>query len=130
MGYEIAPWHERERKRQEGPPSYGLVPLNRTLTNEDGTWLRPTSPFPLVDVWVWEDEPNRDEERLEVVYRDGQLFLGTDGCAMDWILVVSGPERGHVWNRADVGAQPCVPPADFLDWYERWLDRRPYWPNS
>ncbi|MCP4198521.1 MAG: hypothetical protein GY762_15345 [Proteobacteria bacterium] len=46
---------------------------------------------------------------------------------MDWILIVTGPEREKVWNRADVGAQPCVPARDFLSWYEYWLDGGKDW---
>ncbi len=61
------------------------------------------------------------------MFFDGHLYLGTEGCGEDWVLVVSGPERGCVWNLSDVGAVPCTPPSDFLEWYERWLDGRSYW---
>lgn len=37
---------------------------------------------------------------------DGALFLGDDGCGMYWALIVTGAQRGYVWNICDVGAQP------------------------
>jgi hypothetical protein len=120
----------RQRVDREGPPHYGLRPLAETLVDEDGDPLRPAAPFPLTGAWVWEDEPDPDQERLRAVFQDGHLYLGTEGCGEDWIVVVAGPERGRVWDRADVGAQPCDPPCDFLDWYERWLDGKPYWPPA
>ena len=120
-----------------GPPHYGLNTLAQSVQripdgqHEPGNtpFLRPHLPFPLFEPWIWEDENlgDRDDVRFQAVYNDGHLFLGTDGCAMDWILVVSGPERGNVWNRADVGAQPCVPSRDFATWYEYWLDGGQDW---
>jgi hypothetical protein len=48
------------------------------------------------------------------------------GAGMDWLLIVAGLDRGHVWWRDEYGAQPCEPWATFLDWHERWLDNRPF----
>jgi len=119
-----------------GPPKYGLNTLAQSVQRSshghdeisNKPSLRPHLPFPLTEPWVWEDEDLEDNDaRLHAVYNDGHLFLGTDGCAMDWILVVAGPERGRVWNRADVGAQPCVPARDFASWYEYWLDGGQDW---
>ena len=53
--------------------------------------------------------------------RHGCIFLGTDGCGMDWILIVNGPERGNVWMVCGEGVLPTVPKRDFLTWYEDWL---------
>ncbi|MFE6225561.1 hypothetical protein [Streptomyces sp. NPDC057854] len=36
----------------------------------------------------------------------GSLLLGTDGCGMDWHLIVTGPQRGHVWLIDEIGAIP------------------------
>jgi hypothetical protein len=51
------------------------------------------------------------------VYAYGSLLLGTDGCGMYWHLIVTGPQRGHVWlidqNRAmPFGTRPgtCLMP--------------------
>jgi len=114
----------------DGPPAYGLASLSETSQTEGDLAFRPDLPFPLAAVWVWEDEITWSKELpkpLVPIYFHGHLYLGTDGCAMDWILVVTGPERGKVWNRADVGAQPCVPARDFLSWYEYWLDGGEDW---
>jgi hypothetical protein len=114
-----------EYERREGPPHYGLQPLERTAVAYGGHQLRPSRPFPLTADWQWEDEPEPDQALKEAVFNDGHLFLGTQGCGEDWLLVVTGSERGRIWNRADVGAGPCN--LNFLDWYERWLDGRPLW---
>ncbi len=58
---------------------------------------------------------------------DGTLVLGHDGCGMYWHLVITGPERGQVWQITDVGAQPCAPRRDFFSWYEYWLDGHDDW---
>ncbi len=32
----------------------------------------------------------------------GVLYLGTDGCGEDWRLVVTGEQRGQLWNCSEV----------------------------
>ncbi len=54
----------------------------------------------------------------------GTLSLGTQGCSFETLLIVTGPYRGRVVN---VDGELSGPPyltrdADFLAWYERWLD--------
>ncbi len=114
-----------EQKRREGSPYYGLQPLERTVVADRGCMLRPGVAFPLTTTWIWGTEPEPDEARIKATYTDGHLFLGTDGCGMDYLLIVTGPQRGCIWDRADGGA--CLLSLDFLDWYEQWLDGRPYW---
>ena len=111
----------------DGPPHYGLRPLSRTIQKDNGEILRPQNPFPLKEYWVWEDDEEVDETLLDSVFLDGLLYLGTDGCAQDWVLIVSGEERGNIWQIADVGAQPCAPRLDFLSWYQHWLQGRGNW---
>jgi hypothetical protein len=41
---------------------------------------------------------------------------------MDWTLIVTGRERGRMWNIEGQGAQPCAPSRAFLDWYLLWLE--------
>jgi hypothetical protein len=62
----------------------------------------------VTQAWQWERDPHA-EAHIERVYRDGHLYLGTDRCGMDWLLIVAGPDRGHVWRRDEYGAQPCEP---------------------
>ncbi|MFJ8042368.1 SMI1/KNR4 family protein [Kitasatospora sp. NPDC096147] len=97
----------------DGPPHYGLLPL--TQTPSDWGAGRPerllAEPFPLTTTWIWEDDEEVASEeayeaRVGPVFNHGSLLLGTDGCGMYWHLVVTGPQRGHVWLVTESGALP------------------------
>ncbi|WP_344596235.1 hypothetical protein [Actinomadura vinacea] len=112
-----------------GPPFYGLVRLDHSV--EPGN--APARPFPLTAPWLWEGAPEAGEaERLSAAaVEDGTLYLGTDGCAMDWRLVVTGRHRGHVWQFTDVGVQPFGAPfghttaaPGFGGWVRHWAAGR------
>jgi hypothetical protein len=70
------------------------------------------------------------EQRYEDPPGPGQMFLpGTlqiayHGCTLYTQLVVTGPARGRLFNLdCDGSVGPyVVEDADFLAWYERWLD--------
>lgn len=79
------------------------------------------------------DESDADEEdddaaeaaflaALERVY-GGLLLLGTQGCNYYHALILNGEYRGRIVNLSMEFEQPvfCYE-ADFLCWYERWLD--------
>lgn len=103
----------------------------------------PSEPFPLTEAWLWEEDPEPpgiadaevdEDELVERVYSHGSIVLGTDGCAMNWHLVVSGPHRGHVWLTSDVGAMPfgaefghTAGAPGFAGWVRYWAanDGRP-----
>ncbi|ATY98048.1 SMI1/KNR4 family protein [Streptomyces cavourensis] len=101
-----------------GPPFYGLLPLAQTPS--DWGSGRPerllSEPFPLTEAWPWEaeeseaelseEEYQQCEDRRSPVFDHGSLLLGTDGCGMYWHLIVTGPERGHVWLIDENGAIP------------------------
>lgn len=116
----------------DGPPTYGLMRLG-TIPNhmppeyaQDWRELPHIGkPFPLTDVWVWEEE-EYDEARQDAA-RHGTLNLGDDGCGMYWLLVVTGAMRGQVWTHTDVGVCPQNPGRDFLQWVEAWLDGVWWW---
>lgn len=109
----------------EGPPYYGLLSLGEVPERYDRSAADVLKnlhkPFPLTTYWVWEDEQEQKPELHEAI-NHGNLVLGTDGCAMYWLLIITGPEHGQIWPRADVGIQPCAPRGEFLSWYEYWLD--------
>ncbi|WP_406369691.1 hypothetical protein [Streptomyces sp. NBC_01550] len=68
---------------------------------------------------MWEDDSDQFEdadEILEQVYNHGSIVLGTDGCAMNWHLIVTGPHRGHVWLITDVGAVPFGEQFGYTTW--------------
>lgn len=110
-----------------GPPEYGLRPLGTGeswWTDEQrAAWQHFRAirrPFPFAQPWCWEDEAAPDPVRLAAVY-DGSLYLGTDGCGMDWALMVTGPQRGYVWQFSEAGILPCRPAMTFCEWFRQWL---------
>ena len=111
-----------------GPPEYGLLPLGEIcadlLPAEKLTWrslegLR--RPFPFTKPWVWEEGELSSEGSREQV-GDGSIMLGTDGCGIYWHLIVSGPERGTVWQLTGEGIQPLCPKRNFGEWVSDWLE--------
>ena len=106
-------------------PYYGLHPLQDWATS---LWGMPTpntlaAPFPAepgrrYQDWPLEVAPGDDDEPYT-----GTLALSDQGCGYLSILVVSGPARGRIADTSDSPAGPnFTSDADFLDWYERWLD--------
>ncbi|SBT92586.1 SMI1 / KNR4 family (SUKH-1) [Streptomyces sp. DI166] len=119
-----------------GPPAYGLLPLVELPVDwaGDGRDRDLGTPFPLTETWIWEEDedPADDiEERIEQVHNHGSLVLGTDGCAMNWHLVVTGPQRGHIWQVTDVGALPFGAHSGFTGgepgfagWVRHWAQNK------
>lgn len=100
-----------------GPgPGYGLEPLDLGASIDSLAFE-----FPLREAWIWDGDPDADDNEIERCFR-GSLKLGTEGCGMDWHLIITGSERGRVWNVSGEGAQPCAPARDFIEWYALWLD--------
>ncbi|MER6062775.1 SMI1/KNR4 family protein [Streptomyces sp. NPDC001792] len=111
----------------QGPPEYGMAGLLACAGHQ-----RLAEPFPLTRTWVWEadDGPYEDPEAvIERVAHDGSLRLGTDGCGMDWHLIVTGPHRGHIWQITGEGALPfaaefghTTAEPGFAGWVRHWAD--------
>ncbi len=111
-----------------GPPDYGMYALGTTETQlqqfrrpEQQDLSRLAEPFPFTRFWVWENSDLSLEGTYEQVH-NGSVLLGTDGCGMDWRLIVTGPDRGIPWMISGEGIQPVCPKRHFLQWYEDWLD--------
>jgi hypothetical protein len=105
----------------------GSVP-NDLHPDEKRSWLELpdlAKPFPFTKPWVWEGEPYDAVKRATA--RHGSLHLGSEGCGMHWLLIVSGAERGNVWMYTSVGVVPLEPKRSFLDWVEAWLDGVTEW---
>ncbi len=51
----------------------------------------------------------------------GLMFIGTQGCNFQTMLVLNGPDAGRVVY-IDQDLQQPVIKESFLDWYESWLD--------
>ncbi|MEW2555116.1 SMI1/KNR4 family protein [Streptomyces zhihengii] len=126
-----------------GPPYYGLLPFAQAPS--DWGAQRPervlAEPFPLTATWMWEDGEEDEEalsegeleDRTDAVFDHGSLLLGTDGCGMYWHLIVTGPQRGHVWLIDEFGAIPFGTSSDtspmpgtpgFAGWVTHWAQGR------
>jgi hypothetical protein len=111
-----------------GPAYYGIEPLGLPASDmrakEVKKWTELPDvgkTFPFTRQWVWEDGDESDEgSREEIDY--GSIYIGNDGCAQYWRLIITGPERGNVWQVCGEGMGPADPKRDFLTWYEDWLD--------
>ena len=111
-----------------GPPYYGLEPLsdlliegNSFLPPEENRNSRLSHAFPGRES-DWADwEPELADEAW-IAHEAGRLLLGTDGCAILWVLALTGPARGEVWRLGDAAAARAG--SSFLDWYAEWLERR------
>ncbi|MFE6888160.1 SMI1/KNR4 family protein [Streptomyces sp. NPDC057694] len=131
-----------------GPPHYGLLPFAQTPP--DWGSHRPerllAEPFPLTAPWLWEEDEDAQslsEEELEAqadcVTDHGSLLLGTDGCGMYWHLIITGPQRGHVWlidengavpfgTRPDTSLMPGTP--GFTGWVTHWAEGRSWFTDA
>jgi hypothetical protein len=87
----------------------------------DDEFERLAHPFPLTALWNWDQDPKADDAAIDLC-KDGWLCLGHEGCTSEWVLIVTGEQRGQVWDVSSEGAQPCAPALNFLDWYELWFD--------
>ncbi|MEU8778601.1 SMI1/KNR4 family protein [Streptomyces sp. NPDC048606] len=130
----------------DGPPHYGLLPLADTPSDwgRGRPERRLAEPFPLTAAWLWEAEEDgatlsveEFEARTDPVFDHGSLLLGTDGCGMYWHLIVTGPQRGHVWQIAGEGAMPFGPESPdavmpgtpgFTGWATHWAEGRDWFP--
>ncbi|KAK2741520.1 hypothetical protein FQN55_008272 [Onygenales sp. PD_40] len=114
-----------------GPPEWGLLPLR---LGEEQTLDDLATPFPLTKPWMFETDPTWPEG-LEpgTSLRTGLVELGTEGCGMDWFLVVTGQQRGMVWQLSEHGAMQCTElgyprsRAGFMGWVRDWAERRGWW---
>ncbi|MEU8669185.1 SMI1/KNR4 family protein [Streptomyces anulatus] len=133
---------------REGPPDYGLLPFAKTPSDwgSDRPERLLAEPFPLTEAWLWEADGDgaalseqEFDDRVEPVYNHGSLVLGTDGCGMYWHLIVTGPQRGHVWlidengaipfgTRSDASLMPGVP--GFAGWANHWAQDRSWFADD
>jgi hypothetical protein len=116
-------------------PYYGIIPLERVLRD----WCRaedphyPSKVFPLTtSLELYTLDPTADFERyMTSYYTQGTIDISHYGCAVFFLLVVTGAERGSMWidDRASDGGIILLTQqidhdrrVDFLTWYENWLD--------
>lgn len=85
-----------------------------------------TQKFKLKDEWIWEDDENATDKKIEDATKCGQLFLTDCGDGACFSLVVDGPCKGEVWSLTDVGMSPYNHGTDFLTWFLDLLDGKAY----
>jgi len=136
-------------------PFYGIFPLGQVegplgmiqWRENDGFVGMLSEPFPLMKSWndtsampnhdlLHRDEPEylRQMELFEKEYWSTTLANGAfpichQGCALQILLVVTGPEAGYLWDdrRSEYSGLKPLRLADgsqatFLRWYEEWLN--------
>ncbi|MEU6843886.1 SMI1/KNR4 family protein [Streptomyces sp. NPDC046716] len=131
-----------------GPPYYGLLPFAQTPSDwgSHRPERRLAEPFPLTAPWLWEEDEDAQawseeelEARTDLVTDHGSLLLGTDGCGMYWHLIVTGPQRGHVWLIDENGAVPfgtrpgtsLMPgTSGFTGWVTHWAEGRSWFADE
>ncbi|MFJ8546739.1 SMI1/KNR4 family protein [Streptomyces sp. NPDC093586] len=122
---------------RQGPPAHGLLGPGELPAGWGGdpSARDLSEPFPPTEPWLREedeesDEPEEDRDAvIDRVLHHGSVVLGTDGCAMDGHLVVTGPHRGRIWRVTDVGALPfgaasgrTTAESGFVGWVRHWAD--------
>jgi hypothetical protein len=113
----------------DGPPYYKWLPLGKASGDsneiEKEIWegfIYINKEFPYSESWCWEDQESEDfEKKIESAYF-GSVMLGTDGCGMNWLLIVTGESHGEIWQISDAGIIRCEPKMNFTEWYEYWLE--------
>lgn len=135
--------------RRCGPSRKSTASRSRSRTARswrDRTERLLAEPFPLTAAWLWEEEGDEAtlseeefENRMDAVFDHGSVLLGTDGCGMYWHLIVTGPQRGHVWLIDENGAVPfgtrpgtsLMPGTPgFAGWVTHWAQGRSWYAGT
>lgn len=107
-------------------PHHGLLPLDRwdEALDSDVTDGVLATAFPAEPGRTYQDwwaEVGLPDDGAEP--HTGAIALSHEGCGELSLLVVTGPGRGRIASTYDVKRGPTfTPDANFLAWYERWLD--------
>ena len=121
-----------------GPTDHdGILPLGHLPADwpSDLGERNLSAPFPLTERWIWEED--EEEPDTDAVFGNGSIILGTDGCGMNWHLIVAGEHRGHVWFVCGEGAAPFG--AEFGDttaepglagWVRHWAEGKFWWDTA
>lgn len=125
-------------------PAYGVLPLsdwNIELEIDDSEFL--STEFPHIDEWNLAKDFYTDGEVFTEEYQQwedeyfsnrhvtGSIRICHYGCAIYYLLVVTGKEAGHIWvddRASDCGIYPAKSEATgnrmtFVEWYDEWLTK-------
>lgn len=117
-------------------PYYGIYPLGEGVEDLLAGDAKRYLSYPCIlqpdmtdEAWqVWisgmyeEDLSDEGYEAIVGPLFGGLLPLGTQGCAITTCLVLNGPYYGRIVYLNDEYKPVFAYEANFLDWYERWLD--------
>ncbi len=115
-------------------PNYGLCRLQDSV-EENSLFLLSRS-FPHQESWnlhhsQFASAQDFDEEYFRGEHRQGSLSICDMGCGHTVLLVVSGAERGTIWQDFRAGDGGIIPLQDvangsvrtsFTGWYAGWLN--------
>jgi len=117
-------------------PYYGIIPLEQSLRDwcREEDPLYPSKEFPLhTSLELYTLGSGADFDRYMIsYYTQGTIDICDYGCAIYFMLVVNGSEKGSIWvdDRASDGGIFALTQrigqhrhVDFLTWYENWLDK-------
>jgi hypothetical protein len=120
-------------------PGYGIYPLGKNvdeLIYENPEWFlkEDCKIYPNMTDEFWSDINKNIEEDDDISTEDfevelGKIFsgllpVGTQGCTYYHALVLNGEFKGRIVNVDSDRQKPYFAfESNFLDWYERWLDR-------
>lgn len=134
-------------------PYYGIHPLQRDLGrfNPENKFELLELEFPHKESWNWTDkifskfdELRESEDDVLTEFFDriyweqyckdeltyGSIYITEYGCALRFLLIITGDEKGNIWfdQRVDQnGINPVKSEKgnklDFSDWYVEWLDK-------
>ncbi len=118
-------------------PYYGVFPLGRwdgagdTMESFSDVVGDLRAPFPHRTAWnlpverrTPPDEHDGSSEYYDPALTDGAFWIAHHGSTQRTMLVITGPERGMIWDDLRPEGGGIVPLlATFGDWYVRWLER-------
>lgn len=104
-------------------PYYGIYTLQDAY--KENKWFQLgdlKKDFPLTEEWQNEDDEEDENAYPENLY-DGCMMISHQGCGTWSFLIVSGPERGKVWNDFTTNDGGLLPTGyTFAEWYQNWLN--------
>jgi SMI1/KNR4 family protein SUKH-1 len=124
-------------------PAYGLFALsdwNFKLEIDDNNFL--ATEFPHTDKWNITKDFDHDEDYIKTEefqkweqeyysnkHITGSMIICHYGCAIYYLLVVTGKEAGNIWvddRASDYGIYPAISKSTggrltFIEWYDEWL---------